>query len=311
MCDIWKNNAQVKSLDIQEVERLLDSLRRLQTRWVVLSGGEALMNPRLFEICKRLKQESIKITILSTGILLKKYAQEVVAYSDEVIVSLDGSETIHNAVRQLPNAYQKLQSGVAAVKAVDVDFPISARCVIQRLNWRDWPNIVIAAKTLKLSNISFLAADISTDAFNHVTTDEQTKRGLLPTTEDLSALRDLIATMEEQFAPDFKSGFITESPSKLYKIYEYYAACHKQQPFPAVRCNAPWVSAVIEADGEVKPCFFHPSIGNIHKNELNEILNAPQAQRFRENLNVSKNEICRKCVCTLNWQTETSLSDYN
>jgi sulfatase maturation enzyme AslB (radical SAM superfamily) len=67
----------------------------------------------------------------------------------------------------------------------------------------------------------------------------------------------------------------------------------------APRCNAPWVSAVIEANGDIRPCFFHPAIGNIHDGPLTCILNAPTAVGFRKNLDVETNPICRQCVCSL------------
>jgi MoaA/NifB/PqqE/SkfB family radical SAM enzyme len=101
---------------------------------------------------------------------------------------------------------------------------------------------------------------------------------------------------------EISSGFIAESAKKLQKIVEYYGALHAQNPFPSVKCNAPWVSVSIEADGTVRPCFFHKKIGNIRNLSLGELLNSPEAMDFRRNLNVSNNEICRKCVCTLNYK---------
>lgn len=41
-----------------------------------------------------------------------------------------------------------------------------------------------------------------------------------------------------------------------------------QVPAVAPGCNAPWVSALIETDGTVRPCFFHRSLGNIHQNRI-------------------------------------------
>jgi radical SAM protein with 4Fe4S-binding SPASM domain len=60
------------------------------------------------------------------------------------------------------------------------------------------------------------------------------------------------------------------------------------------------VSAVIEADGNVRPCFFHGSLGNIHSGSFTEILNGENGMKFRENLNMDENEICKRCVCYLN-----------
>jgi MoaA/NifB/PqqE/SkfB family radical SAM enzyme len=67
----------------------------------------------------------------------------------------------------------------------------------------------------------------------------------------------------------------------------------------APRCNAPWVSAVIEASGDVRPCFFHPAFGNVHSQALHEIVNGPDALQFRNSLDIETNPVCRKCVCSL------------
>ncbi|MDH3267443.1 MAG: radical SAM protein, partial [Ignavibacteria bacterium] len=90
MCDIWKGNNNVKQLEERDVEKLLDSMQKLNTKLVVMSGGEALMHPNFFRLCEIIKARNIKITLLSTGLLLKKYANEIIANTDEVIVSLDG-----------------------------------------------------------------------------------------------------------------------------------------------------------------------------------------------------------------------------
>ncbi|HYM11884.1 MAG TPA: SPASM domain-containing protein, partial [Bryobacterales bacterium] len=67
----------------------------------------------------------------------------------------------------------------------------------------------------------------------------------------------------------------------------------------APRCNAPWVSAVVESDGTVRPCFFHQPVGSVRGRGLREVLNSPQAVEFRRSLDVSTNPICRRCVCSL------------
>jgi len=59
------------------------------------------------------------------------------------------------------------------------------------------------------------------------------------------------------------------------------------------------VSAVIEPNGDVLPCFFHKSYGNIHREPFNKIINSPEAISFRKNLNIEKDPICKKCVCSL------------
>jgi MoaA/NifB/PqqE/SkfB family radical SAM enzyme len=90
-----------------------------------------------------------------------------------------------------------------------------------------------------------------------------------------------------------------ESPDKLRRIVLHFRACLKQVPPVAPRCNAPWVSAVVEAGGDVRPCFFHPPLGNIHEGTLHEILNGSRALHFRKDLDIASNPTCRECVCSL------------
>ena len=100
------------------------------------------------------------------------------------------------------------------------------------------------------------------------------------------------------YGDEFESGFVAESPAKLRRLPQYYAALLGRAPFPDVQCNAPWVSIVIEADGAVRPCFFHDPIGNIRASSLQKII-ASDLRAFRESFDVGGNAICRRCVCSI------------
>lgn len=300
MCDIWQSNGNTQQLTEADISQLLTSFKKLGTQWVVMSGGEALMNRNLFRLCDMLRAAGMKITILSTGLLLKRYAQTVIDHTDEVIVSLDGSEAVHNAIRQIPTAYRKLREGVQAVKALQSTFPLSARCVIHRHNFMDWPNIVDAAHEIGLDGVSFLPADVSTEAFNRPDLSTSQTQNVAIDTEQLPHLKTVIEALISEYAADFVNQYISESPDKIRRIYDYYAALQGLGPYPPVRCNAPWVSAVVEPDGTVRSCFFHKQLGNIHQQSLPILLNSPSAINFRRNLNMDTDEICRKCVCSLN-----------
>ena len=102
-------------------------------------------------------------------------------------------------------------------------------------------------------------------------------------------------------AADFASGYIAETPAKLRRrLLRYYEALHDRADFPANICNAPWVSSVIETDGTVRPCFFQPALGNLYEaGSLAAIIYSPEAIAWRKGLDVRRDAICRKCVCTL------------
>ncbi len=110
-----------------------------------------------------------------------------------------------------------------------------------------------------------------------------------------------------QYRDEFRANYILESPDKIQKIYYYYAAYFCLNDFPYKKCNAPWVSTVIEADGSVRPCFFHNAFGNIKMGTLDSIINSEKAIEFRKNLDMDKNDTCIKCVCYLNLKPAVKL----
>jgi len=152
-----------------------------------------------------------------------------------------------------------------------------------------------------LDQISFLPADVSSQAFNRAEPwDEPRQHEILPERDELPELQAIIQQIITDNPAYFEKGFIAESPAKLKKIGDYYGAFYGLNPFPYKKCNAPWVSAVVEADGTVRPCFFHQALGNIRNAPLSEILNSDRAIHWRKTLDMDKDETCRKCVCYLN-----------
>jgi Fe-coproporphyrin III synthase len=301
MCDIWKGNHNLRQLEESDILDLLTTLKKLDTQQVVMSGGEALLNPNFFRFCEILKREKIRISLLSTGLTVQKHASQLVKWTDDIIISLDGDGELHDRIRNIPGAFNKLRKGIEAVRAIRPDFKITGRCVIQRLNFRHWPRIIKAAKEIGLHAISFLPADVSSSAFNRETGwSGDRQHEILLTEPDLAEMKEIIGDIQIQFRDEFERHFISESPLKLQKIYSYYAAYYGYNEFPYKKCNAPWVSTVVEADGTVRPCFFHEAYGNIKSGSLDSIINSPSAIEFRKNLDMDKNETCLKCVCYLN-----------
>ena len=299
MCDIWKANRSGTSISEAQLSALLGDFRRLGVEWVLLTGGEPLMHPNLWSLCAMLKSLPARITLLSTGLLLSRHAADITRHCDEVIVSLDGSPKVHDRIRNIPNAFRQLVDGVASLRKADSRFPVSARCVLQRLNFEDLPNIIVTAREIGLDHISFLAADISSSAFNRPDGWSDDRIGdVCLSADEADQFTDVVEKTLVRHRSEFESGFIVESPAKMRGLAAYYRAANGEGSFPRVECNAPWVSTVIEADGSVRPCFFHPPLGNVNTQSIGAVLNSDNAIRFRRDLDVGRDPVCRRCVCT-------------
>jgi Fe-coproporphyrin III synthase len=302
MCDIWKTSPG-KALHARDLQPHLDSIRRLGVRWIVFSGGEPMMNPELPGLCAMLREEKTRLTLLTTGLLLGKNADQVAASFDDVIVSLDGPPPVHDAIRRVAGAFSLLRAGVEALRERRQDFQITARTVVQKANHASLRETARTARSLKLDAISFLAADLTSTAFNRPLAwpvPRQEEVGL--SAAELRVLDSEIELLIQEASDEWEGGFLSESPEKLRRIARHFSVQLGLQQSQSPACNAPWVSAVVETDGTVRPCFFHRPIGNLGNQTLEEVINGNLAQEFRKELDIPNNPICNRCVCSLNYR---------
>jgi MoaA/NifB/PqqE/SkfB family radical SAM enzyme len=172
---------------------------------------------------------------------------------------------------------------------------------VQHLNHALVRATVEVAREVGLTGISFLAADVTSSAFNRLTLWPAERQSAVALTGP--ELRALEAEIESLIAAGECGGFVAESPQKLRRIADHFRAHFGLSQPVAPVCNAPWVSVVIETDGVVRPCFFHPPIGKLDAGmSLANVINGPAAVAFRKNLDVASNPTCKRCVCSLNYR---------
>jgi MoaA/NifB/PqqE/SkfB family radical SAM enzyme len=294
-CDYWRFGS--ADLSLAAVARLLPQLRELKTEAVLLSGGEPLLNPQWRPIAQLLRDAGLKLWLLTSGLSLAKHAQAVTALFDTVTVSLDGTDAAtYEAIRGL-DAFANVCAGITAAAAAGAQ--VSVRVTLQRANFRQLPRFVTLARELGARQVSFLAVDVANaHAFARQSGPDPAlalQRG------DLGALEALLDTLEVEHAADFRSHFIAESPQRLRHIARYFAAVCGAGGYPPVRCNAPEFSAVIDAHGQVSPCFFirGPAQATLARGALPELLNEAPLQQLRARISAGHAPECRTCVCSL------------
>jgi MoaA/NifB/PqqE/SkfB family radical SAM enzyme len=306
MCDIWKREEH-EQVKVADLDRHRASLRNLGVRQVVLSGGEPLLHNDLNALCNFFRQENIRLTLLTTGLLLLKRADDVSTLFDDVIVSVDGPRAIHDGIRRVHGAFDVIARGVAAVQEKNPAIEIACRTTVQKANHRHLRATVTAAKMLGFDSISFLAADLTSEAFNRpLVWPGERQSEIALTVQEAAELEDEMEALIEEHDHDIRSRYIVESPDKLRRITRRFREHLGELSPQAPMCNAPWVSAVIEIDGSVRPCFFHRPVGNITSSTVEEVVNGETARLFRQSLDVSDNPTCRRCVCSLNYQANKS-----
>jgi MoaA/NifB/PqqE/SkfB family radical SAM enzyme len=294
-CDWWKQSG-AGDLTLDEIEGVAASLPALGTRVVVFSGGEPLLRPEVFEAAGMFRARGIRLHLLTSGVLLERCAASVAEHFARVIISLDATtEALYQAVRGVA-ALGAVTKGITRLRQIAPELPVTARATLHRANFRELPRLIEHARRMAFDAISFLAADTTSTAFGRQRPPDAGTLALDCT--EIAEFESLVERTIEEHRSDFESGFVTDSPDKLRRLPQYYAALAGRAPFPPVACNAPWMSVVIEADGAVRPCFFHEAVGNIRRAPLRSILDG-NLRAFRGALDMSANQLCRQCVCSI------------
>jgi Fe-coproporphyrin III synthase len=308
-CDWWQHSGE-DDLTVEEIGSLAATLPSLGTRVVAFSGGEPLLRPDVFEAASMFRARGMTLQLLTSGVLLERSADRVAEHFSRVFVSLDAAtDALYEEVRGI-NALAMVSRGIARLRARAPRLPVTARATLHRANFRELPRLIEHAKAIGLDGISFLAADVSSSAFGRSPAEgiarPSTGAGravgtpsLALTPDEVAEFRAIVERTVAIYESDFESGFVAESPAKLRRLPQYYAALGGDGPFPPVRCNAPWVSVVLEADGAVRPCFFHPAVGNIRRTPLADLVTR-NLRAFRSTLDMASDPTCSRCVCSLN-----------
>ncbi|MEE1931455.1 radical SAM protein [Streptomyces sp. TRM 70351] len=297
MCDIWREKPGT-TLTVEEIRSWAPEWREAGITTVVMCG-ESLMHPDVWPVVAAIKEERIRVELLSNGLLLHRHAENVGKHCDVLRVSLDGPEPVHERMRNVSNAYERLRRGIAALHERYPDYPVHARCAVHKQNFRHLAATVETAKELGVHGITFSGTDMhNEEAFRRFETiDQRYIESLMIGPEELPVLEEEVEQLIVTRAEDFASGFIGDAPDRLRDILVTYYRSLNGIGRRSIRCNAPWTSAILEYDGTLRPCFPMPAYGNRNDHaSLLEAVNSPGATEFRRTLDVTTNEACLRCV---------------
>jgi MoaA/NifB/PqqE/SkfB family radical SAM enzyme len=299
-CDWWRADG-AGDLTPEEIRQLAGELPRLGTRVVVFTGGEPLVRPDVMEVADLFRAQGLTLHLLTSGLALERHAAAVAARFQTVIVSLDGhTPELYRQIRGV-DGLPALEAGVRRLRAIAPGIALRGRSTIHRLNFRFLPELAARAAELGLDQISFLAADVSSGAFNRSSlplADGGSSRRLLLDRAETAEMEAVVARTVAEQAAALADGRVVPGAEGLRRLVQYYRAHLGLAPFPPVDCNAPWMSVLIEADGAVRPCFFHPPVGNVRQRPLGALLSA-EMPAFRRTLRVASDPTCQRCVCTI------------
>ncbi|MCD0501400.1 heme d1 biosynthesis radical SAM protein NirJ [Bordetella petrii] len=103
-------------LSTTEALRVIDDLHAAGVRVLILSGGEPLLRPDIFQLAGYARQQGFYVALSTNGTLITEHNIDHIAAAefDYVGISIDGMREVHDTWRQKPGSY------AAALHAVDL-----------------------------------------------------------------------------------------------------------------------------------------------------------------------------------------------
>ena len=125
-------------LSTQEVFTVMDDLKAFRVPVLILSGGEPLLRPDIFEVSARAKAMRFYVGLSTNGTLIDQpMADKVTAAGfDYVGISLDGIGATHDHFRRLKGAYERSLGAVRLLRERGVK--VGLRYTMTEMNAHDF-----------------------------------------------------------------------------------------------------------------------------------------------------------------------------
>ncbi len=129
-------------LSTAEVLGVMDDLKAFNVRALILSGGEPLLRPDLFEIAARGKALGFYLGLSTNGTLIDAPLARRIAHAgfDYVGISLDGLWQTHDRFRRKAGAFDKSLAALRLCR--DLNVKVGVRFTLTQDNFADLPGLL-------------------------------------------------------------------------------------------------------------------------------------------------------------------------
>ncbi len=129
-------------LSTQEVYGVMDDLKAFGVPVLILSGGEPLLRPDIYDIATRAKQLGFYVGLSSNGTLIDAANIGRIAEVgfDYVGISLDGIKDTHDKFRRMVGAYERSLNAIRLAR--DAGIKVGVRFTLTQHNEHDLPALL-------------------------------------------------------------------------------------------------------------------------------------------------------------------------
>lgn len=142
-------------LSYADICTVMDDLHAFGVRALILSGGEPLLHPRIFDIAHRAKAMGFYVGLSSNGTLIRPANIQAIADCgfDYVGISLDGLGQTHDRFRGLAGAFDASLAGIRLCR--ERQLKVGVRYTMTQGNQHDLPGLLELLHTEQIDRFYF------------------------------------------------------------------------------------------------------------------------------------------------------------
>jgi MoaA/NifB/PqqE/SkfB family radical SAM enzyme len=269
---------------------------------------EPLVYKHLDESLGYAQSKGLFTSITTNALNLRQKAPGLVENGlNELYISLDGPQDIHNEIRGHKSSYQRALEGIETLQSLS-NIPISVFCVITEWNIGYLKQFVSELSKFKLKQVGFLHSNFITESIANQHNLEfgnlfhATHSNVEEVDFSAYSLEGLFQELEEINSMSF-SFPVTVHPKMdtLEELKNYYL--HPEIKI-GKKCLDVFYNIMIKSDGSVIPahgrCYNVP-VGNLYENNLKEIWNSQKMGELRSLLNKNNGLLpaCTRCCSAI------------
>jgi MoaA/NifB/PqqE/SkfB family radical SAM enzyme len=270
MCDCWQ--AHTARLDLAHYNTVIGKLAAAGVCEVRFTGGEPLLYRQLPMVIECAVQSGLRVSVITNGWLLPTRLPELVtAGCHEVVVSVDGIQPTHDAIRGRNGLFDRCLRGMAMARAAGLNLVV---------------NTVLQSSNIdSLDDLSdLLLAACRRPTWWHLIP-VRDRPDLRPTTTQAASLRARLPQLREA-CQDAGTGLVADAT-----MFE---------PQGRSRCPVPQSVAYIDGEsGQVHGCnmltYIDDPIGNVLRTSLPEIYRDHRARQLQAACATGTYSGCDRC----------------
>lgn len=304
MCDVGTNNLETNfaqnligtqplNMPVELIKKIIDQTALYFPKAKLgYAFTEPLVYPFLEESLIYANSKNLKTAITTNALTLKQKAKSLVEGSlNDLFISLDGPQDIHNEIRGHQKSFQKAIEGIEEILRLNSKQKISIFCVITEWNIGYLKEFANFFKNFPLVQLGFMHTNFTPQ--NIADFHNKNWQNDYPATasnvdeinidnynldllwEEINEIKNLKNRFEITFSPEIKT---------KEKLKEFY---HQPEKIIGKMCNDVFSNIMIKSDGSVIPSHgrcYNITLGNIYENTMQEIWNGSILKKFRKDL---------------------------